>query len=293
MELNEEVKEKIIQMWDDGKHIYEIAREMPYCENTSYKIIEQMQRDGVLKWRSKRKIVATKIKDMYLSGQSIPEISQKTDLSESTVKCYLYSENMKLQQKKVSKKTLDIMNMIRDGVEVSKICSEKKVSRQYIYFLQSQMGIPTKHKVTAEKIKEMYDSGMCVEQISEKVERTKKTVLFYLYSYGYKNIRIKEVSNKTIEIFRMLNEGVKVSEISKKMNVSRAYIYILRKNIGKYPMAKSVIQYDINGNFISRFDSIKSASETLNIDPSTICAICRKRIKSSHGYIFKYEKEII
>lgn len=47
-------------------------------------------------------------------------------------------------------------------------------------------------------------------------------------------------------------------------------------------------QYDLNGNFIKTWDSIKEASEIYNVTLSTICTALRGRNKTSCGYIWKY-----
>lgn len=54
---------------------------------------------------------------------------------------------------------------------------------------------------------------------------------------------------------------------------------------------KPVLQYDKEGNFIKRFDSVKKAAIELNLNQSSIHCVCKKqrRYKSTGGYIFKYE----
>ena len=294
MEINEEVKEKVIQMWNNGNHIYEILRSMPYTQELNKKILNELRKDGTLKWRLKSKITSEKIKELYMKYQDIYEICKITGLSIGTIKSYLYSEKIKFRKKIFGKKTHEIIQMLKDGISISEISNQKDVSRQYVYYLRSQAGIKQKNKITADRLKKMYDNGMNVYEISEKVGLSVKTVLSYLYSLGIKNIHLKESCNKTLEILKMINENISVKEIAKKMNVSKAYVYNLRVNIkGKYPVEKPIIQYDTDGNFIKRFDSIKSASQALNISASNICSVCKKRIKSTSGYIFKYEKEII
>lgn len=54
---------------------------------------------------------------------------------------------------------------------------------------------------------------------------------------------------------------------------------------------KPVLQYDKDGNFIKKFDSVKKAATELNLNESSIHYVCKKqrRYKSTGGYIFKYE----
>ena len=51
---------------------------------------------------------------------------------------------------------------------------------------------------------------------------------------------------------------------------------------------KKVAQYDLDGNFISEYDSILDASIALNCDSSCITKVCKGKYNSHHNYIFKY-----
>ena len=52
---------------------------------------------------------------------------------------------------------------------------------------------------------------------------------------------------------------------------------------------KPVVQYDLNGNFIRNWTSIKDAKTKLNIN--NIPAVCKGKAKQSGGYIWKYINE--
>ena len=53
---------------------------------------------------------------------------------------------------------------------------------------------------------------------------------------------------------------------------------------------KKVNQYDLDGNLIKTWGSIKEAGNTLNIDTSSITKVCKKKKhnKTSKGYIWEY-----
>lgn len=57
---------------------------------------------------------------------------------------------------------------------------------------------------------------------------------------------------------------------------------------------KLISQWDKNGNFIKRWDSIKKAAEALNLNQNSIICVCdgKRRYKSTGGWIFKRESEI-
>ena len=51
---------------------------------------------------------------------------------------------------------------------------------------------------------------------------------------------------------------------------------------------RSVNQYDLSGNFIKTWDSIKSVEKELNISNQNICKVCQGRRNKAGGYIWKY-----
>ena len=54
---------------------------------------------------------------------------------------------------------------------------------------------------------------------------------------------------------------------------------------------KIVIQYDLNLNFIAKFDSIKDASKATKVDRKYIISNINHKLKSTNGYVFCYEEE--
>ena len=54
--------------------------------------------------------------------------------------------------------------------------------------------------------------------------------------------------------------------------------------------SKVVYQYDLQMNFIAKYQSANEAGRVLGISPSLISSVCRGEHKSTHGFIFKYEE---
>ena len=52
------------------------------------------------------------------------------------------------------------------------------------------------------------------------------------------------------------------------------------------PFSKRVIQYDLDGNFIKMWDSIKDAQQTLKISHISRC--CLGKSKTAGGYVWKH-----
>lgn len=63
--------------------------------------------------------------------------------------------------------------------------------------------------------------------------------------------------------------------------------YILNKVNGRLP-SKSIIQYDLNNNFIKKWPSLKNASEFLNINIGSLHGILNGIGKTCGGFIWKY-----
>jgi group I intron endonuclease len=56
--------------------------------------------------------------------------------------------------------------------------------------------------------------------------------------------------------------------------------------------SKSVIQSDLHGNLIKTFDSIHHAAKEVSIQPGGICMCCKGKLKTTGGYVFKYNELI-
>lgn len=55
------------------------------------------------------------------------------------------------------------------------------------------------------------------------------------------------------------------------------------------PKAKSVLQYDLKGNFIKRYDTLREAMKETNVLESKISLVCNKHRKNAGGFIWKFE----
>lgn len=59
--------------------------------------------------------------------------------------------------------------------------------------------------------------------------------------------------------------------------------------VGLQPSTK-VVQYDLNGDFIREWDSIKEATEQTKSSHISMCCRGHKKYKTSGGYIWKYKE---
>ena len=102
---------------------------------------------------------------------------------------------------------------------------------------------------------------------------------------------VKEIYTTT----EFKNDGI--SDCSKGLRDSyKGYkwkIINTKKDIKYNPItaAKSILQYDINGNFIKRFDSGESVKRELGIDAHLVRGCCNKVYNTSKGFIWIFQQE--
>ncbi|MGL5690294.1 MAG: NUMOD4 domain-containing protein [Bacteroidales bacterium] len=56
-------------------------------------------------------------------------------------------------------------------------------------------------------------------------------------------------------------------------------------------LEKEINQFSISGEFIKKWDSAKKASEKLNIPSTHITKNCKRKSKTTHGFVFRYINE--
>lgn len=80
-------------------------------------------------------------------------------------------------------------------------------------------------------------------------------------------------------------------ESRKKMSeYAKAHPEIKSHKGKNHPMAKAVLQFDLNGNFIQRFETAAEASAKTGTTRSGICSCCkfRPKNKTAGGYVWRY-----
>lgn len=64
--------------------------------------------------------------------------------------------------------------------------------------------------------------------------------------------------------------------------------YNLIVNKAKEVNSKKILQLDKQENFIKEWNSLSECAKTLNLDVSTISKVCKNKLKTHKGFIFKY-----
>lgn len=97
------------------------------------------------------------------------------------------------------------------------------------------------------------------------------------------------ISEETRKKTSQTMKGVpKTDETRKKMKESASKRMNIMPSGKEHHRSKSVIQYDLVGNFIKEHESIHKAAKELSIQPNGICLNCKGKLKTTGGYIFKY-----
>lgn len=115
-------------------------------------------------------------------------------------------------------------------------------------------------------------------------------------------------NNQVLEIIDRLNSSERIKDIAKDYNVSYSTISdILHKRTWKeltnniaikhdyskryYKGAnkKPIIQYDLDGNFIAKYNSAREAEKETGIGFRMISRVCKGERPCTHGFIFKFE----
>lgn len=118
------------------------------------------------------------------------------------------------------------------------------------------------------EIFELYKTKSTI-QISQILKISLPAVLRYLKEQGW--------------YIHFKNQQSTTEETRQKMKIS---------NIGKRSVP--VLQYDLDGHFIRRFDSIKEAVFSFSTNENrivSICACCRGNQKTAYGYKWKYAND--
>lgn len=108
------------------------------------------------------------------------------------------------------------------------------------------------------KVYELWDKGLSVTEIADKLHNDKHAV----------SIRVKEYDNYTQE------------ELNK-----RHYSLIAKSK------QKEICQYDLMGNFINQYDSVLEASEKTGIGYRTICSNIQGQTSSAGGSQWRYKSD--
>lgn len=101
-------------------------------------------------------------------------------------------------------------------------------------------------------------------------------------------IKMQELLNKGLSINKVAVElGCNVHNVYDSIHVGKVELPINYKN----ESYTQIVQLDLNGNFINKFNSIKEASNILNLSSSAISQCMQKGRNYSSGYLWFYAED--
>lgn len=199
-----------------------------------------------------------------------------------------------------------ITNLINNKVYIGK--TERSIEirwrehRQNFFKLQDDMAI---HKAMYKYGPEAFEIDKIEECDNNIINERERYWIEYYNSFkkGYNSTiggdgAIKINYKQILDLWR---QGLSLQQISDKEKIDRHTISnilkiynISEKEIFRRGIGRAVIQYDLNGKFINKYNSIMDAANSLgkqNI--STIRNCCAKQIRSAYNFLWKFEDDNI
>lgn len=138
--------------------------------------------------------------------------------------------------------------------------------------------------------------------ISEKILKSRKSKKGYLYVALYLNGKCKNIKIHRLVAMTFIPNTLNLPQVNHKdENKENNKVDNLEWCDNKYNCnygshtinyMKAVNQYNMKGDFIKRWKSIKEASRILNINANCISSCCHHRIKTSGKYKWRFDDEI-
>ena len=158
----------------------------------------------------------------------------------------------------------------------------------------------------------------------EFVSSTKEKILKSTkYNMGYLYVSLSNIKTKNVPVHRLVatafisnpnnykivnhKDGDKLNNCvdnlewcTQKFNVDHAWRNGLMKPakgnksgmFGKkgrnHPISKAVYKCDLNGKILEKYDTVKEASESINVKMSNISSCCHKKQQTSGGYRWRF-----
>lgn len=186
------------------------------------------------------------------------------------------------------------------GFEILKECEDEELDYWEKYYIKElNTKVPNGYNLTdgGDGCKGYHHTDEYKKKMSEAVkgeknhmygkhhgEETKKKM-----SKVHKGIKHTEEARKKMSEAAKGNQhclGIKHSEETrKKMSEAVKGRY---KGIYNTKLSKSVLQYDIDGNFIKEWPSMAEIERQLEYCKSAICTCCHGKCKQAYGFIWKY-----
>ena len=137
--MTEKEKQLVLDMWNSGSSIFQIASMLPYKQYSTMAEITEMAKSGFLPERNKHEIMVEKLREAFLYGASVEQMAMMFCLKEITVAKYLREAGYSVYVVKgASKQTKEIVQELIEGIGISALAKKYGVSRQRIYAIKQK-----------------------------------------------------------------------------------------------------------------------------------------------------------
>lgn len=163
---------------------------------------------------------------------------------------YQVSSKGRIKSLKFGKERL-LKYALQDGYQRVKLCKDGKQKLHFIHRLVAEAFIPNT------------DNKPCIDHIN--TIRTDNRV------ENLRWVTSKENCNNPLTIINIKNSNTFKGKKGK-----------LNHN------SKTTLQFDLDGNFIKKWDSVADIKRELGISVGCVSSCCRGEIKTAYGYLWKY-----
>ena len=213
----------------------------------------------------------------------------------------------------LSKECLLSQYQMPNGYMMVNLYKNGKIKRHYVHRLVTEAFIGVNNKMTVNHKDEnktnnnitnleyltrgdniRYSAKIAKEKGRKRNGRVHNAIPVNQYSLDGKFIARYDSANLAAEKVG-LKRGLTIIMCCKhERNVSAGYLWRFDGDLDLSckPIKKprKVVQLDLDGKIIARFDTIKEASLQTNTNNGHICSCCRGRIKNANGFVWMYEE---
>ena len=244
----EENKEKILELYNQGLEIKEIAKRLNISDTTIYKYIKELKEEGRIQKRktlAKKDINKEETLELYNSKMKVKEIAKKLNVSVVTIRTYIkeLKEEGKVQNNGKEERKEEALELYNQGLEIKEIAKRLNVTavtiNTYIKELIEEGRIQErkdlkqrKKEEKKEEVLRLYKQGIETKEIAKKLNLADSTIHRYIRELEEEG-RVEERKSvrKSIKIERkekvleLYNQGIEVKEIAMRLKVSPATVY--------------------------------------------------------------------
>ena len=197
----------------------------------------------------------------------------------------LYGYNTKDGGQHFGEHSEQFLSNLKERMSGNTYCAGRKLSESHIEALrQSNLGKhrPSKHKgdkIHTKETKELFSKNM--------KERWKNPESRKIYMNAVKQRNMCGKNNPMFGKHHSEETKRKISQkaVGRKLSAERI------KRMSDAALKRSVIQMDLNGTELNKFNSVKEAAESVGAFSQNIGSVCSGKQKSCKGFLWRYEDD--